>query len=170
MATHKEMASCDLVERVSYQLSVDKPDLNTNGYDEAKTPSDLEDGALVAGGALPILSREAMALFSQYFAIGIVYGMIPALKNPVFNNYLNMEGYQTTAYGVLVTLGWSFKVFYGMLSDCVPVFGYRRKPWMVLGWAVATVCLLVMAFTPFSKPFCDRRTYECPTRRPSAKR
>ncbi|EQC39377.1 hypothetical protein SDRG_03579 [Saprolegnia diclina VS20] len=154
--------SGDLVERLSYAISATKPD----DYHETKTPVDLEDGALVAGGAVRIFSREAMALFSQYFAIGIVYGMIPALKYPVFNNYLYMEGYQTTAYGVLVTLGWSFKVFYGMLSDCVPIFGYRRKPWIILGWTVAAVSLLIMVFTPFAAPFCDRRINKCPKKAP----
>jgi hypothetical protein len=31
-------------------------------------------------------------------------------------------------------LPWSFKLLYGMLSDCVPVFGLRRKPYFLLGW------------------------------------
>ncbi|OQR92838.1 Folate-Biopterin Transporter (FBT) Family [Achlya hypogyna] len=160
MATRSEPAPLVLQERLSYLESHTK----TPGVDyaEAKTPVELEDGALVPGGALQLCSIEALALLTQYFAIGIIYGMIPRLSLPVFNNYLNLEGYQASAYDVLVTLGWSFKIFYGMLSDCVPMFGYRRKPYMLIGWVATAICLAVMAFSPFDTPFCDRRVYECP--------
>ncbi|EQC29117.1 hypothetical protein SDRG_13148 [Saprolegnia diclina VS20] len=125
-------------------------------YGAATASVDLEDGgALVPGHTLSLISQEALALFSQYFAIGILYGMLPGLKYPVFNNYLHMEGYQTSAYGVLIYIGWSFKVFLGMLSDCFPLFGYRRKPWMLLGWAIATFGLCLMTFSPFPAPYCD---------------
>ncbi|OQR92287.1 Folate-Biopterin Transporter (FBT) Family [Achlya hypogyna] len=164
MATSKELGHHDLEERASYIQSASRGD--KGAYSEAKTPKDVDDlegGALVAGGALSLVSREAIALFSQYFAIGILYGMLPAMQYPVFNNYLRMEGYQTSAYSVLVVLGWSFKVFFGMLSDCFPVFGYRRKPYMLIGWAVATACLCVMTFTPFGDPYCDARKITCPS-------
>ncbi|CAN0322390.1 unnamed protein product, partial [Phaeothamnion confervicola] len=26
------------------------------------------------------------------------------------------------------------QVFYGLLSDCVPILGYRRKPYLIMGW------------------------------------
>ncbi|OQR88869.1 folate-Biopterin Transporter (FBT) family [Achlya hypogyna] len=145
----------DLEERVSYIHSTTRDD--KDGYADLKTPGELEDGALVDGGALYLFSREAFGLFSQYGAIGIIYGMIPSLSFALYTNYLGMEGYQTASYGVLVTTGWSFKVFWGMLSDCVPIFGYRRKSWMLIGWTLTMVCLAVMTVTPFGDPYCDRR-------------
>ncbi|RHY41110.1 hypothetical protein DYB34_006586, partial [Aphanomyces astaci] len=132
MSVHNTGKDLDLQERVSYIHSATKDDEPKDGdYNEAKTPGELEDGALVAGGALNMCSREAMGLFSQYAAIGVIYGMIPALNYPIFNVYLQLEGYQTASYSTLVTLGWSFKVFMGMFSDCFPIFGYRRKSWML---------------------------------------
>ncbi|CAK4531246.1 unnamed protein product, partial [Aphanomyces euteiches] len=59
-----------------------------DGYTDFKTPGELEDGAIIEGGALTIFSTEAMALFAQYAAIGCIYGLIPALQYPIFNNYL----------------------------------------------------------------------------------
>ncbi|OQR89749.1 Folate-Biopterin Transporter (FBT) Family [Thraustotheca clavata] len=150
-------------ERASYILSASHGDYAGAKTPDGKTLQELEDGALTEGGALNIFSREAFALFAQYFAIGIIYGMLPALQMPVYNNYLRLEGYQTSAYSVLVTLGWSFKVFFGMLSDCFPIFGYRRKPYMLFGWTVATVCLAVMTFSPFGAPYCDARKIKCPS-------
>ncbi|KDO19158.1 hypothetical protein SPRG_15681 [Saprolegnia parasitica CBS 223.65] len=161
MASTKDVGHFDLEERASYIHSATKGGADFN---ELKSPGHLEDGgALVSGGAISLVSREAFALFSQYFAIGILYGMLPAMQYPVFNNYLHMEGYQTSAYSVLVTLGWSFKVFFGMLSDCFPIIGYRRKSWMLIGWTVATICLCVMTFTPFGAPYCDAREITCPS-------
>ncbi|KDO28881.1 hypothetical protein SPRG_20045 [Saprolegnia parasitica CBS 223.65] len=157
----------DLQERVSYIQSATKDKDVDGDYADAKTPGELEDGALVAGGALSLVSREALALFSQYFAIGILYGMLPGMQYSVFQNYLKMEGYQVSAYGVLVVLGWSFKVFFGMLSDCVPIMGYRRKPWMILGWTIATVCLCIMTFSSFPDPYCDAREIPCPKKVPT---
>ncbi|KAF0704335.1 hypothetical protein As57867_007355, partial [Aphanomyces stellatus] len=145
----------DLEERVSYIQSTAGKDVDGD-YTEVKTPGELEDGALVEGGAVPLFSLEAFALFCQYGSIGIVYAMLPALNYPIFNFYLNMEGYQTASYGVLVNLGWSYKVIFGMLTDCFPIFGFRRKSWMIIGWSLCALCCGIMAFSPLGEPFCNR--------------
>ncbi|RHY10392.1 hypothetical protein DYB36_010390 [Aphanomyces astaci] len=161
MASH-DNKTADLEERVSYIHSVTTKDVD--GYAEAKSPKDLEEGALAEGGALDLFSREAFALFMQYGAIGVIYGMIPALNYPIFNIYLNLEGYQTSSYKVLIVIGWSFKAIFGLLSDCVPIYGYRRKSWMLIGWTITMICLSVMAFSPFGEPFCNReKTKFCGT-------
>ncbi|OQR90890.1 transmembrane protein, partial [Thraustotheca clavata] len=133
----------------------------------SKATYELEDGAIVGGGALSLVSREALTLFAHYLAIGIIYGMLPALQLPVFNNYLRMEGYQTSAYSVLIILGWTLKTFFGMLSDCFPIRGYRRKSYMLLGWTVAAICFGVMGFYPFPDPYCDAKAIKCPSKTPS---
>ncbi|CAK4136230.1 unnamed protein product [Aphanomyces euteiches] len=151
----------DFEERLSYVLSANGDD-KANVYDVLKSPRDLEDGALTEGGALHLFSREAMYLFSQYFCIGVLYGLIPALKYPIYNVYLGMEPYQVSTYNVLVNLGWSFKVFFGMLTDCIPIFGYRRKPWMLIGWIVAMGCLICMVSMSLGEPYCNReKTTTC---------
>ncbi|KAH9149363.1 hypothetical protein AeRB84_007556 [Aphanomyces euteiches] len=124
-------------------------------YTERRVPTVLEDGAIVDGGALSMSSKEAMALFAQYAAIGVLYGLIPALQYPIFNNYLKLEGYQTASYTQLVTMGWSFKVFFGMLSDCFPIFGYRRKSWILIGWTITMVSLIVMFSSSLGDPYCN---------------
>ncbi|KAH9150036.1 hypothetical protein AeRB84_007049 [Aphanomyces euteiches] len=105
-----------------------------------------------------------MGLFMQYGAIGVIYGLIPALSYPIFTVYLNLEGYQTSAYSVLVVIGWSYKIFFGALSDCFPIFGYRRKPYMVIGWIFTMICLAIMAFSNLGEPYCNReKTKYCGT-------
>ncbi|KAH9122142.1 hypothetical protein LEN26_010362 [Aphanomyces euteiches] len=114
---------------------------------------EIEIGALRPGGALDLLSLEAFGLLSQYAAVGILLGVFNALQYPLFQNYLHMEGYQTASYSVLITLGWTSKIFFGILSDCLPIFGYKRRPYMVIGWAICGVCCLLMAISPFPAPY-----------------
>ncbi|KAF0718915.1 Aste57867_1394 [Aphanomyces stellatus] len=113
----------------------------------------LEEGALVPGGALSLWSGEAMAIFAQYAAIGFVYSMFPGLQYAVYNRYVNLDGYQLRSYTSLVNIGWSLKIFFGMLSDCIPILGYRRKPWILFGWLIALGGCLYMTITPFPAPY-----------------
>ncbi|KAF1788555.1 Major facilitator superfamily domain [Phytophthora cactorum] len=70
---------------------------------------------------------------------GVVYGMLPETVYPFMQQYLNCSGAQVAAAKELVILPWSFKVFYGIMSDCFPLFGFRRRPYMVIGWPYYTV-------------------------------
>ncbi|TMW58502.1 hypothetical protein Poli38472_010061 [Pythium oligandrum] len=134
--------------------SPDVPRSNTQDVEEG-------GGALRAGGAPRLLSKESCGLLAQYAAVGLVYGTLPSTITPFLTYYLNMEGTATTSARALLAIPWSLKVFIGMLSDNVPLFGYRRRPYMVLGWSLAATCLFIMAAMPLSPPYfqdpADRR-------------
>ena len=53
-------------------------------------------------------------------------------------------------------LPWSFKFAFGLLNDTRPLLGYRRKPYMVIGWSVCTLCLLVLHFRALPDPYWCR--------------
>ncbi|RLN48255.1 hypothetical protein BBJ28_00000785 [Nothophytophthora sp. Chile5] len=110
-------------------------------------------GALRRGTAPRLLSMESIGLISQYAAVGLVYGTLPSTLTPFLTYYLNMEGTETTSARALISIPWSFKVFIGVLSDCMPLLGYRRRPYMVLGWSVTVLCLLAMACSPLDEPY-----------------
>jgi MFS family permease len=118
----------------------------------AKSPS-LVGTALRAGEVPNIWSREYIGLLAQYAAIGIVYGGLPRTVYPFMNNYLHMDGYQTLSARVLLTIPWSCKLFMGIISDCFPMWRFRRRPYMVLGWLFCSSMLLVMVFMDQGKPF-----------------
>ncbi len=44
----------------------------------------------------------------------------------------------------MCNLWWSFKAWFGSLSDCHPILGYRRRPYILLGWCVALLFSLVL--------------------------
>ncbi|KAF1772635.1 Major facilitator superfamily domain [Phytophthora cactorum] len=116
-------------------------------------PSSLEGGALRGGGTPVLTSSDSIGLLFQYAAVGINYGLLPATVYPFLQQYLNATGSQVTTASTLVILPWSFKVFYGILSDCVPLWGYRRKVWMLVGWAMCLTMLIVMAASPAGNPY-----------------
>ncbi|KAF1329402.1 Transmembrane protein, partial [Globisporangium splendens] len=153
-----------LYERVSYlSASKEKPGDN---YAINKTPNgkdlenvDVESGALRAGGRPEIWGKDYVGLMVQYMAVGMIYGTLPGTVYPFLNNYLHMEGTQVVSARVLLTFPWSFKFLYGILSDCFPIFGYRRRPFMMIGWFVCFLMLLIMAFMKVGKPYYLERKY-----------
>ncbi|RQM10557.1 hypothetical protein B5M09_013902, partial [Aphanomyces astaci] len=56
--------------------------------------------------------------------------------------------------------GWSLKVFVGILSDCAPLFGYRRKSYMILGWIACGCCMLFLALHDHGSPYYINRAID----------
>lgn len=146
-------AKVSLLERVSYTSSAAGDKENADGYTDVKTPHALEDGALREGGAPHLLSKESLGLLAQYAAVGLVYGTLPNTITPFLTYYLNLEGQSSTSARALLSIPWSLKVFIGMVSDNFPIFGYRRRPYMVFGWVMCSICLFVMACSPLGAPY-----------------
>ncbi|OQR83974.1 transmembrane protein [Achlya hypogyna] len=128
-----------------------------------ESPAPALNGALRPGGVLDILSREAIGLLAQYVAVGMIYGLLPALVYPVYIQYMNFNGYQAASYTTIVNICWSFKIFMGVLTDCFPLFGYKRKPYMVIGWLLALTCICIMTFTAFPAPYTGRGLASLPS-------
>ncbi|KAH9095373.1 hypothetical protein LEN26_017846 [Aphanomyces euteiches] len=117
-----------------------------DGFDELKTPThEFEGGAIRSGGPPDYRSTEILALLSQYVAVGLLYGALPNLAYPIFTGYFRLSGAEYNSATALVSFGWTLKVFIGLLSDCVPLGGYRRKSYMVVGWTLCFICMLTLA-------------------------
>ncbi|TMW64167.1 hypothetical protein Poli38472_014284 [Pythium oligandrum] len=124
-------------------------------YTIVKTPGgdELENGALRVGEPPRLLSRASIGLLAQYAGVGLVGGILPGVIYPILQGYLNAEGTIVVSATVLVQLPWSYKVFFGILSDCAPIGGYRRRPYMILGWLVCCVLLFIMAGLHVPAPY-----------------
>ena len=55
-----------------------------------------------------------------------------------------------------MTLPWSLKFIFGMVNDCFPICGYRRKPYMIMGWAFCACALTILAYTELPPPYWCR--------------
>ena len=92
-------------------------------------------------------------LFLQYFFVGICYSFSLNINYEFFTSYLGVEGNFFNVLRAAIPLPWSFKVLYGILNDCLPIIGYRRKPYMIIGW----IGCAVLGFILFAMPFPPSR-------------
>ncbi|RHX98949.1 hypothetical protein DYB36_011882 [Aphanomyces astaci] len=138
-----------LQERVSYIASITKQaDKDVDGFKDASTPLELEDGALREGGPLVYTSPEVLTLLFQYAVVGICHSGLDGIGVPILTYYFGLESATLSSSGGLINLGWSFKVFYGLLSDCFPIMGYSRKPYILIGWVMTAICFVAIALKP----------------------
>ncbi|KAI9987687.1 hypothetical protein PInf_023731 [Phytophthora infestans] len=114
---------------------------------------DMENGALREGKPLELLSVECIGLLAQYAGVGFLAGIIPGVIYPVLQGYLNAEGTTVVSATVLVQIPWCYKMFFGVISDCFPIMGYRRRPYMVLGWVFCVTILIIMAAMSIPDPY-----------------
>ena len=79
--------------------------------------------------------RRLMLFFAVvYLAEGICQsdGLISQPLNFYLKQVHGWTAVQVTAFLTVFNLPWFFKPFYGIVSDFVPLFGYRRKSWMLV--------------------------------------
>ena len=78
-----------------------------------------------------------------YFAQGMWY-----LPNQtitiVLKEQLGFSAGQVAAFFSVAVIPWLLKPVYGLLTDFVPIFGYRRKSYFIIGSALGSVAALVL--------------------------
>ncbi|RHY32970.1 hypothetical protein DYB32_002068 [Aphanomyces invadans] len=116
--------------------------------------------ALRDGDAPDYTGRDILALLAQYISVGFMIGAMQQFSYPIFIAYYHMEGSQYNAATALIGLGWSLKVFVGILSDCAPILGYRRKSYMILGWIASGCCMLFLALHDHGSPYYINRAID----------
>jgi MFS family permease len=98
----------------------------------------------VTGGSIPGL---ALLFGVIYFVQGVAEPTEGLIAQPV-RSLLKSWGYgtaQVAAFSALLALPWSLKPLYGLLSDFVPLAGYRRKSYLI-GASSATIVGLLATY------------------------
>ncbi|EQC34791.1 hypothetical protein SDRG_07596 [Saprolegnia diclina VS20] len=114
---------------------------------------DADDSDAYANGVPVLLHWRHIGLVANYAVVGLLMGTFPRCIYPYFRMYLNMDGYQVSAAKTLIGIAWSFKIVVGVLSDSAPICGYRRRPYIYLGWLLCFGFLLTMALLPPETPY-----------------
>jgi hypothetical protein len=68
----------------------------------------------------------------------------------MYKNELGVEPSQMQALKALAHFPWNIKPVYGLISDCLPIYGRHRKPYLLLSGAVGVVGWLVLTAAPLS--------------------
>jgi MFS family permease len=87
--------------------------------------------------------KQNLAIPVCYLMVGLVEGLSASVLNTYPLEIGATEAQQVTVK-VLKTLPASFKIVFGFISDAFPLFGYRRKVYMGVGWIIAGLSCLVL--------------------------
>lgn len=95
--------------------------------------------------AVQLMRPENIAVPACYLLVGLLQG----LSGPFANVYpldLNASEAQQATISSLKSLPSTFKLAFGFLSDNLPLCGYRRKSYMLLGWTVTSLSMVMLLF------------------------
>lgn len=86
--------------------------------------------------AIDPMSNDYVGLLANYFSVGLMIGGSTSLLYPVLIVQAGATSSLMAASYAVVMVFWSYKIVFGFLSDCFPIFGYKRKPYIVIGVSV----------------------------------
>jgi hypothetical protein len=69
------------------------------------------------------------------------------LSRPLLNVYpldLGAGEAQQATIGLVVMMPATLKIIFGFLSDNFPILGYRRKPYMLIGWLMVSTIMILL--------------------------
>ncbi len=95
---------------------------------------------------------ELLAILLVYFVQGIL-GLARLAVSFFLKDELGLSPAQVSALFGIVALPWIVKPVFGFVSDGLPIFGYRRRPYLVLSGllgAISWVCLATVVHTPMA--------------------
>jgi hypothetical protein len=93
-----------------------------------------------------LLRWENIAIPVCYLIVGTMQGLVRPLLNVYPLDLSATEAQQTTLSSV-VTLPATLKILFGFLSDNFSILGYRRKPYMLLGWTIASSIIMALVLS-----------------------
>ncbi|RLN55425.1 hypothetical protein BBJ29_002651 [Phytophthora kernoviae] len=102
-------------------------------------------GSLRKGGAVDFLSMECLGLAAATFTSMLSYQALLTLVQPMYNTQLGLTATQIVAVGRLVQMPMALSFLVGLLSDCYPIMGLRRKGYMILGCIINGVSVFAIA-------------------------
>ena len=105
-------------------------------------PNQKESGKPLLYAALVIV----IGVLSTSLAQPQVLGRIP-LQN-LLKNELHADRAANAAFFFWMGLAWYFKPFFGIITDAFPLFGSRRKSYMIVSAILATISWAALYFTP----------------------
>src|SRR4028119_118871 len=89
-------------------------------------------------------SAELIAILSVYFVQGIL-GLARLAVSFFLKDELGLSPAQVAALMGIAALPWVIKPLFGFLSDGLPLFGYKRRPYLILSGLMGTTAWLGLA-------------------------
>ncbi|TMW59302.1 hypothetical protein Poli38472_004371 [Pythium oligandrum] len=131
--------------------------VDSGAFHAIKSPAVESDGlelggALRPGGAPSVFSLKHIGLLAHIASVGVVYGTVYGVIYAVLNNYLAMSATLVATAQALIRVPRALRMIFAVCSDCYPIFGYRRRPYLLIGWIMTFVSCFLMAVWPIGDP------------------
>ena len=135
--------SSSLEDELMYRDSASRLSLTEFEVSPHKTSAEIN--LIEASKWLDPYSPGNRSIFASYLSVGFgLYFIQTPLAFYMVNSLSCSPATQAVITGLL-SLPWALKIFCGFLSDSVPIFGLRRKPYFILGWCTFAACNAFLA-------------------------
>jgi len=111
-------------------------------------PEELKGSGTLPTWMYDLRSLPNLAIPVSYFCVGIALNLLRTPLIVYFVEDLNASAAQVNVLFTAMAVPWCFKMFYGLLSDCCPISGLRRRPYFMTGWCIFVLCNIILAVTP----------------------
>ena len=85
------------------------------------------------------LTMLGMQYFNQGTKVLVYLG-----SSDLFKSYYNLDPGAVQSIQAFTFLPWSLKIFYGLISDNVPIAGSRRKSYLLIGAVLQFLTMMVL--------------------------
>jgi MFS family permease len=106
----------------------------------------------VHGADHPVPLRRLFVFFATVYVVqGVAEPKAGLATQPIFfllKDEMRLSAAETAAFFALIGIAWNVKPLYGLLSDLVPLLGYRRRSYLLLTTAVAALGWLALGMLP----------------------
>ena len=92
-------------------------------------------------------TADIIAIITIYFVEGAL-GLASLAKTYLLKDELNLGPAEMSALMGIFVLPWTIKPLYGFLSDGFPLFGYRRKSYLVAAGLIGASSYALLSFEP----------------------
>lgn len=89
-----------------------------------------------------------IALLTFYLCLGFGFQFTSVAMRYWMMDTVRVSPAQMTAIFGVVSIPWCLKPIYGFISDSYPIFGYRRRPYMIVFAFVAAYMWILLPFVP----------------------
>ena len=93
---------------------------------------------------IPPVTPEIWTIVFLYFVQGL-FGISKIAINFYYKDVLNLSPFQLTIITCITAIPWIIKPLYGFISDSYPLFGYKRKSYLILSSLLGSVSWVIMA-------------------------
>jgi folate/biopterin transporter len=126
------------------KMLVDTDDSFSIGQSSSSIKNFLQDTILLGLEPTP----EILAIVTIYFVEGAI-GLASLAETYLLKDQLHLGPAEMSALSGIFVLPWTIKPLYGFLSDGLPLFGFRRKSYLIMAGVIGGSSYAALGYSPF---------------------